>query len=250
MTGSCFAQMTRPILGALFLTATFLAPSCSPVADPSVIHAPAAFVMPKDAPALPNVLLIGDSISIHYAEKVRKKLKGEADVCHIRSNGQSSDFGLKHLDTWLGDGKWDVIHFNWGLWDIYRRQPTPKERSRCDKDGRTLSIPPGQYRRNLERIVARLKETGADLIWCTTTPVPEGEPDRRPGDEITYNRIAAEIMAKHGIATNDLHAHALGKLPGIAMKKGDIHYTPGGYAYLAGKIADSVSEQLRKQPRG
>jgi hypothetical protein len=34
------------------------------------------------------------------------------------------------------------------------------------------------------------------------------------------------------------------------MKKGDIHYTPGGYAYLAGKVADSVSEQLRKQPRG
>ena len=25
---------------------------------------------------------------------------------------------LANLKTWLGDGKWDVIHFNWGLHDL------------------------------------------------------------------------------------------------------------------------------------
>lgn len=211
-----------------------------------MMHVPSAFVVPKDDPALPNVLLIGDSISIYYTAKVQKNLKGKADVFRIHNNGQSSDFGVENLDRWLGDEKWDVIHFNWGLWDIHRRYPAVRERAPREKDNRIFSIPPEQYRQNLEKIVARLKQTGAKLIWCTTTPVPEGEPNRRPGDEITYNRIAAKIMAKHGIGTNDLHAHALKKLPGIRKKMGDVHYTSGGYTYLAAKVAESVSEHLEK----
>lgn len=23
------------------------------------------------------------------------------------------------IDGWLGDTQWDVIHFNWGVWDMY-----------------------------------------------------------------------------------------------------------------------------------
>ena len=38
-----------------------------------------AFNNPKDDPHLPNILLIGDSISIGYTVDVRKKLKGKAD---------------------------------------------------------------------------------------------------------------------------------------------------------------------------
>ena len=25
---------------------------------------------------------------------------------------------MANLDKWLGDGNWDVIHFNWGLHDL------------------------------------------------------------------------------------------------------------------------------------
>lgn len=104
---------------------------------------------------------------------------------------------------------------------------------------------PGQYRENLEKIVLRLKESGAELIWCATTPVPEGEAGRKVGDEIIYNRIAAKIMGKHGVATNDLHAHALKKLPGIALKKGDVHFTAAGCAHLAEKVAETISTRLK-----
>ena len=37
-----------------------------------------AFTNPKENPSLPNVLLIGDSISIGYAMEVRQQLKGKA----------------------------------------------------------------------------------------------------------------------------------------------------------------------------
>lgn len=242
--------MARSFLTALFLTAAFLTSAPGELADKSELYTGKeysdAFAMPKEDPTLPNVLLIGDSISIGYTVDVRKLLKGQADVFRNPGNGQDSNFGLENVDKWLGDRKWDVIHFNWGLWDITYRHPESKEQGHRDKVNGKLSVTPEQYRENLEKIVARLKETGAELIWCATTPVPEEEAGRRVGDEIAYNRIAAEIMAKHGIATNDLHTHALKKLPGIAVKEGDVHFTAEGCAHLAEKVAESVSARLRK----
>lgn len=69
--------------------------------------------------------------------------------------------------------------------------------SHRDKVNGKLSVPPEQYREKMEKIVARRKETSAELIWCATTPVPEGEAGRKVGDEIAYNLIAAEIMGKN-----------------------------------------------------
>ena len=172
-----------------------------------------AFANPKDNPDLPNVLLIGDSISIGYTIEVRKRLKGKADVFRIPTNGQTAAFGVKNLDKWLGNRKWDVIHFNWGLWDICYRNPKSKTQGHRDKVGGTLSATPEQYRESMKKIVTRLKQTKAKLIWCATTPVPKLELGRKEGDEIRYNAIAKEIMDANKISTNDLHAHALLKTP-------------------------------------
>ena len=204
-----------------------------------------AFANPKDNPDLPNVLLIGDSISIGYTIEVRKRLKGKADVFRIPSNGQTASFGLKHLDKWLGDRKWDVIHFNWGLWDICYRNPKSKTQGHRDKVGGTLTATPEQYQESMEKIVARLKKTNAKLIWCSTTPVPKLELGRKEGDEIKYNAIAKKTMEANGISTNDLHAHALLKTPSIQAKKGDVHFNKKGYRYLADKVARELSQALK-----
>src|SRR5436190_2584885 len=71
-----------------------------------------------DEPGLPRVLLIGDSISMGYTIPVRKALKGKANIHRILTNGSSTVTGLANLDEWLGKGKWDVIHLNWGLHDL------------------------------------------------------------------------------------------------------------------------------------
>ena len=71
-----------------------------------------AFVEIQDDPALPRVLLIGDSISIGYTLPTRALLAGKANVHRILTNGGPTPNGLEHLTEWLGSGKWDVIHFN------------------------------------------------------------------------------------------------------------------------------------------
>ena len=71
----------------------------------------------EDDPKLPRVLLVGDSISMGYTLPVRALLTGKANVHRPPTNCSSTASGLKNLDAWLGPGKWDVIHFNFGLHD-------------------------------------------------------------------------------------------------------------------------------------
>ena len=71
----------------------------------------------EDDPSLPRVLLIGDSVSRAYTRTVRKELRGIANVHRAPANCGPTSTGLKKIDVWLGDGKWDVIHFNFGIHD-------------------------------------------------------------------------------------------------------------------------------------
>ena len=203
-----------------------------------------AFINPEDRPDQPNVLLIGDSISIGYTVEVRKQLASRADVFRIPTNGRDSAYGLEQLAEWLGSRQWNVIHFNWGLWDICYRHPESPIQGHRDKVNGALTASPQDYRKNLERIVALLQTTNAKLIWGTTTPVPEQEAGRIVGDEVTYNQIAAQIMDAHHIAVDDLHTHARRRLPEIQKAIGDVHFTPEGYAYLANQVSLSIGEQL------
>lgn len=203
-----------------------------------------AYANPPDDPDRPNVLLIGDSISIGYTIEVRKLLSGRADVFRISTNGRYASYGLEHLADWLGQKEWDIIHFNWGLWDICYRHPESPNQGHRDKDRGTLTATLKQYRESLSEIVAVLKRTDAQLIWCATTPVPEFEFGRFAGDEIKYNKVAAEIMRENNIPINDLHSHALLKTPEIQKARGDVHFTPRGYEHLATAVARSLALQL------
>ena len=208
-----------------------------------------AFANPKvDNPDLPNVLLIGDSISIGYTAYVRWQLAGKADVYRIKGNAKTSSYGVENLDKWLTrkPANWDVIHFNWGLWDLCYRHPKSKVQGHRDKVNGTLAITPEQYRANMENNVARLKQTNAKLIWCTTTPVPEGEAGRKLGDDTIYNQIAAEIMEANEIQINDLHAHALLKLPEIMAQEGDVHFNETGYQHLADKVVAEILSAIEE----
>ena len=211
-----------------------------------------SFANPKvDNPDLPNVLIIGDSISIGYTPYVRKQLAGKADVYRIKGNGRTSSFGVKNLDAWLKmkPAKWDVIHFNWGLWDLCYRHPKSKVQGHRDKVNGTLAITLEQYKANMEMNVASLKETKAKLIWCATTPVPEKEAGRKLGDDLKYNKVAEDIMKANGVAINDLHAHARLKLPEIMVKEGDVHFNESGYRHLADKVVAEILSSLEKKTK-
>lgn len=192
-----------------------------------------------DTPGLPRVLLIGDSISMGYTIPVRELLAGKANVHRIPENGGSTRTGLEKLGAWLGAGKWDVIHFNWGLHDLKHMNG-----NKLDLAGEQVTIVP-DYEANLRLLVKQLGGTGSKLIWATTTPVPEGSDGRAAGDEVKYNAAAARVMAEAKIPTDDLHAAAAARLAELQRPK-NVHFTEAGSRVLAEKVAESIRAQLPK----
>jgi acetyl esterase/lipase len=189
---------------------------------------------------LPNVLIVGDSISIGYTKPVVEQLEGVVNVRRVKTNCGDTARGLANIEKWLGDTKWDVIHFNWGLHDLCYRHPDSKVYGNRDKVNGTIAVPLDQYKKNLETLVLQLKKSGAKLIWASTTVVPEGEAGRRVGDEVRYNAVAEKIMKKHGVSINDLHALSATFPPELFARPGDVHYTAGGSRKLAEQVAGSV----------
>ncbi len=197
--------------------------------------------------SLPNVLILGDSISIAYTIPVRKGLAGKANVFRPKANCGSTVAGREHLEQWLGTRKWDVIHFNWGLHDLCYRHPDAKTQGNRDKVKGTQSVPPEAYERNLEALVKRLEATGAALVWASTTIVPEGEVGRHVGDDVKYNEIAARIMARHGIPTDDLHAVSKSFEGKHSSGPGDVHFNAEGSRKLADSVVASIEAALEKR---
>ncbi len=200
----------------------------------------------NDEVALPNVLIIGDSISIGYTKPLQKMLEGKAIITHNPGNAQHSAFGLKNLDKWLGDTKWDVIHFNHGLHDLKYVDSNGKNSN--TKDNAHIQVPLEEYKQNMETIVIRLKKTGAKLIFATTTPYPTGvKPLRIPDDSARYNAVALDIMKKHEVAVNDLYTYVLPQLETLQQPK-NVHFTEAGSKALAQEVTKHILHAIGQHP--
>jgi hypothetical protein len=199
------------------------------------------------------VLILGDSISIGYHMPLRELLKGKANVyrpCAADGNRAENcgdtEKGLSSLDNWLGDKKWAVIQFNWGLHDLKYMKADGKGASALDKANGKQVRSTEDCAKNLEQLVVKLKATGAKLIFATTTVVPEGEPGRIHGDDVKYNRAALEVMKNHGITVNDLHALTATFSPDMFSKPGNVHYSEAGSQKLAAQVAAAILKDLGK----
>jgi len=192
-----------------------------------------SLVTVQDDPGLPRVLLIGDSISMGYTCPVRALLQGTANVHHIPENGGATTRGVANLSRWLEPGPWDVIYFNFGLHDL-KYMP----------DG-TRQVPADEYEKNLMQITSALRQTGARLIWASTTPVPQGDlsPIRHDADVVAYNALAQGIMDHNGILISDLYSLALPRLPELQQPV-NVHFSEYGSRMLAGWVADSIEQAL------
>lgn len=200
----------------------------------------------KSDPNLPHVLIIGDSISIGYSGRVREQLKGKANVIHNPGNAQGTTLGLEHLQKWLGDTKWDVIHFNWGLHDLKRvKQAGTSENSNDPNDPQQADL--ATYTANMEVLVKQLKATGSKLIFATTTPYPGGvKPYRQPEDAARYNAAALNIMQANHIQVNDLYRLVLPKLRTL-QKPRNVHFKPEGSKFLADQVAAVIQAALDQE---
>lgn len=191
----------------------------------------------------PRVLIIGDSISEGYFPFVKQAFADKAIVEHNPGNAQDTWHGLKNLEQWLGKTKWDVIHFNWGLWDLCHRSINDSGVLVKDVNGK-VSATPNQYRENLDSLVTILRKTGARLVFATTTHIPENSPGRLCGDEIEYNTIATEVMKKRNVHVNDLYSISKTIYQKHVTAPGNVHYTTEGYRELSRQVINSIQSKL------
>lgn len=178
----------------------------------------------QDDPKLPRVLLIGDSVSRGYTQAARKALAGKANVHRAPANCGPTASGIKNIEIWLGDGKWDVIHFNFGIHD--------------------RNTPAADYTQRLEQLIERMKKTGAKLLWASTTPIPDDLPKKQTAASIVEkNAMAAELMRKHGIVTDDLFAAITPHLAEM-QNPNDVHFNAKGYDLLGETVAKAIEAHL------
>ena len=198
---------------------------------------------------LPKVLIMGDSISIGYTPHVVENLKGVAEVLRHKGNAGPTIRGVAKIEEWLGEERWDLIHFNWGLWDMYGWEYHQEDRS------------PKAYGKRLEFLVARLKKTGAQLIWATTTPAcpaHEATMKRRFKQEVLipkdlerkYLEVALGVMKKNGVQINDLHAFMKPQWAKYAIADNNVHFKPEGKKALGKKVSDSIADALKERVSG
>ncbi|WDE96562.1 SGNH/GDSL hydrolase family protein [Lentisphaera profundi] len=197
---------------------------------------------------LPNVLLVGDSISIGYTLQVRQYLKGKANLYRPMTadggpqNGGDAAGGKRSLKQWLGKTKWDIIHFNWGLHDLKRiGRENGKSVSRADIPPR-VSIE--QYKQDLQDCIDIMKQSGAQLIFASTTAYPSGvSPVRLPEDANKYNTAAQEVMTQNSIPINDLYALTVDRLKELQSPK-NVHFTELGSAVIGKQVASAIASKL------
>jgi acyl-CoA thioesterase-1 len=190
-----------------------------------------------------SVFILGGSIAMlpadgsagGYGHRVIGSMAHEAVVELVPENGEDSRNVLAKLYLWLGDRRFDVIHFNCGLHDLKRAHATHQ-----------LQAPPDEYTANLEQIVAHLRPHAGALVWARTTPVLDGQRvpdkpfDRFNADGDACNAIADRVMREAGVAINDLHGAVLDAGIDRCISSDGGHMTEFGAQLLTAKVVDAL----------
>jgi lysophospholipase L1-like esterase len=191
-----------------------------------------------------KVVLIGDSIRLHYQPLVTRALATEAVVLGPMENcGTSTDI-LAQINEWIFDYCPDIVHLNCGLHDL-----------RIDAGVSTHQVPIDKYAANLDEIFALIGKGGRrTLIWATLTPVNEqwhqdSRPSRRyESDVALYNKTALDRAHKHGARINDLHRAVTAAGSDRLLGPDGVHFTEEGYVFLAAAVVSAVRGCLRGSP--
>ena len=195
----------------------------------------------------PKVLIIGDSISIGYTPYTKAYFSDKAIIVHNPGNAQHTGTGLEKINEWIGNQDWDIIQFNWGLWDLCYRHPNSKVYGNRDKINGRITYAVEDYSSNLDSLVTILKQTtNAKLIFVTTTYVPKNEAGRFEADAVKYNEAAKRVMKKHSIVVNDIYVQSISIHKEFGKGPGDVHYKQEGYERLSELVNGFLENELKK----
>lgn len=155
---------------------------------------------------------LGHLLGDHFEEPVMLVRFGTHHPVHFRRGSRS--LAHDYLPPSSGGegiegGGWDIIHFNWGIWDIAYRDPKPNDRWHSCVINGTLTTPIDVFEANLRQLVEKMQATGATLVWGTITPVHPDTPGRKAEDPGRYNVVAARIMEENGVLISDLYSESI-----------------------------------------
>jgi hypothetical protein len=186
---------------------------------------------PHPDPRLPNVLLLGDSITRNYFPQVTKDLAGVANVYLMAAStcvgdprfpGQISEFAaLEHV-------QFRVVHFNNGMhgWDYSE----------------------AQYKQAFPEYLLDLGHTfgtGATLIWATTTPVRADATGGATNPRVVArNVIADDLVSAQGIAIDDQHQLMMEHQD---LHEDPVHFNPAGAAIQGDQAASYIRTALENR---
>lgn len=195
----------------------------------------------------PNCLILGDSVSIGYTPHVISMLN---DSCFVQHSPWSSDGGacstsyaLSCIDVFTSTAqlypiKPNVYLFNFGLHDYNLNSEAFFD----------------EYVSELTKIRDRLLQSGARLLWATTTPVPYSS-EINDVVNILNGRALSEVMNPAHIPKVDLYQAVIDRcgLPpywncSISLNRPgspNVHYNSDGYQYLASLISPAIKNLLK-----
>ena len=198
---------------------------------------------------MPYVYVLGGSNTQMIQAALRKRLNGKANLLRPPANCRSTKQTLRWLDAYLnhyGDVKWSVIWFNSTVHDLThiangKATPPPEGKPQVSLE---------DYDKNMREIVARLRKTGAKLLWASSAPIGKKTEQlgyRYNADAAAYNRVAAKVMAEENIPAIDVYGMLGGD--GDKFSRGGVHLTPQAHAIVAPVIVTKILELLDEAGR-
>ena len=181
-------------------------------------------------PKLPNVLLVGDSITRNYYPEVQRKLSDEANVYLFAASTSVGDPRLLHQLAEFAAMEavpFKVVHFNNGMhgWTY-------------SEEEYRAAFP--AYLRALQKIAPN-----ASFVLATTTPV---KVEDRPGPTNARieerNKVALSFMTRAAILVDDQHElmthHA-------DQYEDNVHFNTAGAAFQGQQAAQFIRAALAKR---
>jgi lysophospholipase L1-like esterase len=229
---NAFQRMTKAagvFVAALLLFAPTMLEAQKPVSIPEEIEWTWEVRPPHPDPKLPNVLLLGDSLSRNYFPEVTKDLAGVANVYLMASSISVGDPRLpREIREFasMENVPFRIVHFNNGMhgWEYTEAEFK-------------AAFP------EFLRSVRSLTGSNSDLVWATITPVQPKAFNGATNERIdARNAIAQGLVAAH-IRIDDQH--------GLMLKHRDlyqdtVHFNAAGSNLMGDQAAASIRALLGK----
>jgi hypothetical protein len=185
---------------------------------------------PHPDPMLPNVLLLGDSITRNYFPQVTEDLKGAANVYLMAVSTSVGDPRLpKQIAEFLAmqNVAFRVVHFNNGMhgWEYSESQFQ-------------AAFP------SFLKSVKALVHSRDSLIWATITPVQAHAMNGASNERIEQrNKIALTQVRAANISVDDQHVLMMKHLD---TYEDSVHFGPAGARLMGDQAAEAIRAFLKK----